>query len=164
MSRVIRPTVVGVVVAIFAIVLLPRSTALQGQGQASPPTPAQIAPFVGDWLVTLPFMATEATIAVAVKTDGGKVSATVSADGQPTVNVTDISVVANRLVLKYMTEAMGDASLDGPDADARRVRAPRQYGGHGRPVRDVRHGRETGPGRAGARERIRRGRAGFSDE
>ncbi len=107
MSRVIRPTVVGVVVAIFAIVLLPRSTALQGQGQASPPTPAQIAPFVGDWLVTLPFMATEATIAVAVKTDGGKVSATVSADGQPTVNVTDISVVANRLVLKYMTEAMG---------------------------------------------------------
>jgi mono/diheme cytochrome c family protein len=52
-------------------------------------------------------MANEATLAVAVKTDGGKVSATISADGQPTVNVTDISVVGDRLVLKYMTEAMG---------------------------------------------------------
>ncbi len=62
---------------------------------------------MGDWLVTLAFMANEATFAVAVKTDGGKVSATISSDGQPTINVTDISVVANRLVLKYMTEAMG---------------------------------------------------------
>ena len=75
----------------------------------------------------------EATFAVSVKTDGGKVSATISADGQPTVNVTDISVVANSLVLKYMTRH-GHADLDGPDADAGRRGPARQHGGHGRPV------------------------------
>jgi mono/diheme cytochrome c family protein len=108
MSRVIRSSVIFVTVAAFVLVLLARATApVQGQGQPAPPTAAQIAPFVGDWLVTLTVMANEATLAVAVKTDGGKVSATISADGQPTVNVTDISVVADRLVLKYMTEAMG---------------------------------------------------------
>ena len=86
MSRRIRSSVVFVAVTVFTFVLLARSTApLQGQGQPAPPTAAQIAPFVGDWLVTLPFMANEATLAVAVKADGGKVSATVSADGQPTV-------------------------------------------------------------------------------
>jgi putative membrane-bound dehydrogenase-like protein len=107
MSRIARPTVIGAV-AMFAVVMLARSTApLSGQGQPSPATPAQIAPFVGDWLVTLAIMANESTMAVAVKADGGKVSATVSSDGQPTVNVTDISVVGNRLVLKYMTQAMG---------------------------------------------------------
>ena len=108
MSRPIRSTMIGVAAATFAVVLLARSTApLQGEGQPSPPTSAQIAPFVGDWLVTLAVMANEATFAVAVKNDGGKVSATIGADGQPTVNVTDISVVAKSLVLKYMTEAMG---------------------------------------------------------
>jgi mono/diheme cytochrome c family protein/glucose/arabinose dehydrogenase len=108
MSRVVRSLLISVVVATFAVALLARSAApLEGQGQPSPPTPAQVAPFVGDWLVTIAFMANEASFAVAVKTDGGKVSATVSSDGQPTINVTDISLAGNRLVLKYMTAAMG---------------------------------------------------------
>jgi hypothetical protein len=110
MSRTIRPSVIGAVLAILAVALLARSAApLQGQGQPSPPTPAQIAPFVGDWLVSIAFMANEATFAVAVKADGGKVSATVSSEGQPPINVTDISIVGDRLVLKYMSEAMGTA-------------------------------------------------------
>jgi mono/diheme cytochrome c family protein len=110
MPRIARSTVIGAVLAILAVALLARSAApLQGQGQPSPPTPAQIAPFVGDWLVSIAFMANEATFAVAVKTDGGKVSATVSSAGQPAINVTDVSIVGNRLVLKYMSEAMGTA-------------------------------------------------------
>ncbi len=110
MFRVNRSAVVGVVAATFAIALLARSAVpLKGQGQPAPPTSAQVAPFVGDWLVSIAFMANEATFAVAVKTDGGKVSATVSSDGQPTIDVSDISVVGNRLVLKYVTAAMGTA-------------------------------------------------------
>jgi hypothetical protein len=108
MFRVVRSASIAIVVAALGVALVVRSTApLLGQAQASAPTTTQVAPFVGDWLVTLAFMASEATLAVSVKTDSGKVSATISADGQPTVNVTDISVVANSLVLKYVTEAMG---------------------------------------------------------
>jgi mono/diheme cytochrome c family protein len=108
MSRVLRSASIAIVVAALGVAVVVRSTApLLGQAPASAPTPTQAAPFVGDWLVTLAFMASEATLAVSVKTDSGKVSATIGADGQPTVNVTDISVVAGSLVLKYMTEAMG---------------------------------------------------------
>ena len=108
MSRVLRWSLIVTVAAAFSVALMARSTAsLPGQAQASAPSAAQIAPFLGDWLVTLEFMSNEATLAVSVKADGGKVSATISADGQPTVNVTNVSVVANSLVLKYMTEAMG---------------------------------------------------------
>ncbi len=108
MSRVLRWSLIVTVAAAFSVALMARSTAsLPGQAQASAPSAAQIAPFLGDWLVTLEFMSSEATLAVSVKADGGKVSATISADGQPTVNVTNIAVVANSLVLKYMTEAMG---------------------------------------------------------
>ena len=64
------------------IALVARSTTpLQGQGQPAPPTAAQIAPFVGEWLVTLSLQSIEVSIAVAVKTDGGKVSATISSQG-----------------------------------------------------------------------------------
>ena len=84
MPRVSRSVLIGVVVATCAFVLLARSTApLRGEGQPSPPTSAQIAAFMGDWLLSVA-MANEATFAVAVKTDGGKVSATLQADGQPT--------------------------------------------------------------------------------
>ena len=108
MSRVQRSVLFASVVAIFAVVLLARSTAaLVGEGQTPAPAPADVTPFVGDWLVAMSMQSIEVSLAVSVKTDGGKVSATISSAGQPTINVTDISVAGNRLVLKYMTEAMG---------------------------------------------------------
>ncbi len=82
MSRVVRSTLVGVLAATFVIALVARSTTpLQGQGPAAPPTAEQIAPFVGDWLVTLSMQSIEVSLAVGVKSDGGKVSATISSDG-----------------------------------------------------------------------------------
>ena len=108
MSRVQRSVLFASVVAIFAVVLLARSTAaLVGEGQAPAPAPADVTPFVGDWLVAMSMQSFEVSLAVSVKTDGGKVSATISSAGQPTINVTDMSVVGNRLILKYMSEAMG---------------------------------------------------------
>ena len=82
--------------ATFLVALLTRSTAaLLGEGQAPAPASADVAPFVGDWLVAMSMQSIEVSLAVAVKTDGGKVSATISSAGQPTVNVTDISVAAD---------------------------------------------------------------------
>jgi mono/diheme cytochrome c family protein/glucose/arabinose dehydrogenase len=57
--------------------------------------------------VTLTVMANDATFALSVKADGATPSATVRSDGQPTVNVSDITMSGNSLVLKYVTEAMG---------------------------------------------------------
>ena len=110
MFRGIRSVLIGVLAATFLVALVARSTTpLQGQGPAAPPTAEQIAPFVGDWLVSLSMQSIEVSLAVGVKSDAGKVSATISSQGQPTINVTDISMSANRLVLKYVTEAMGTA-------------------------------------------------------
>ena len=110
MFRGIRSVLIGVLAATFLVALVARSTTpLQGQGPAAPPTAEQIAPFVGDWLVSLAMQSIEVSLAVAVKSDAGKVSATIGSQGQPTINVTDISMSANRLVLKYITEAMGTA-------------------------------------------------------
>jgi mono/diheme cytochrome c family protein len=110
MFRRLRSGLVVVLAATFLVALVARSTTpLQGQGQGAAPTADQIAPFVGDWLVSLSMQSIEVSLAVGVKSDAGKVSATIGSQGQPTINVTDISMSANRLVLKYVTEAMGTA-------------------------------------------------------
>ncbi len=70
------------------------------------PTADQMAPFVGNWVVTLAVMANQATFGVDVKNDGGTPTATVHAQGQPTVDVKDITIAGKSLVLKYVTQAM----------------------------------------------------------
>ena len=120
MSRVLRSASIAIVL-MLGVAPVVRSTApplgqalRQSSGQApaqegraaSMLTAAQVAPFVGDWLVTLTIMANEATFALSVKADGAP-SATIRSDGQPTVTVTDIAMSGKSLVLKYMTQAMG---------------------------------------------------------
>ena len=114
MSRLLRSALTAVVIASSASLLIAHATAIQG-GQAAPPAargtssipPEQAAPFVGDWLVSLSMGAGEATLAVGVKADAGQVTATVSSDTQPTVNVTDISLAGKSLVLKYVSSMQG---------------------------------------------------------
>ena len=62
---------------------------------------------MGNWLVTLSMGAGELTLAVGVKADSGKVTATVGSETQPTINVTDISLAGKNLVLKYFTDMQG---------------------------------------------------------
>ncbi len=109
MVRVVRSVLAALVVATSTIFPIGHSTAaMQGAGQTSvPPTSAQIAPFVGNWLVTMAMNAFEATFVVTVKDESGKITATVASDTQPTVNVTNISVANGRLVLKYFTDMQG---------------------------------------------------------
>ncbi len=114
MSRFLRSTLTAVVIASSASLLIAHATALQGGQTAAQPTrspssvtPEQAAPFIGDWLVSLSMGAGEATLAVGVKADAGKVIATVGSDTQPTVNVTDVSLSGKSLVLKYVSDMQG---------------------------------------------------------
>jgi mono/diheme cytochrome c family protein len=98
------------VAATAAILLITYSTAaLQGVGQTSgqSPTPTQMAPFLGDWVVTAAMQAMEATFVVSVKADGGKVTATVGSDLQPAVRVPAISLSGESLVLRYTVDYQG---------------------------------------------------------
>src|SRR5512133_3716913 len=87
-----------------------QAAAQAGRGTAAPAsamTTEQAAPFIGNWLVTMSMGANEATWAVSVTAEAGKVAATVGSDTQPTVNVTDISMSGKSLVLRY------DANMQG---------------------------------------------------
>jgi mono/diheme cytochrome c family protein len=118
MIRVPRSALVGGLAALFVVVLVGRSTTpVRGESQApaagarstqaSAPTAAQLTPFLGDWALSMSMGGNEAGFALAVKSEGGKPTATITADGQPTVNVTDISAVGNNLVLKYSMSIQG---------------------------------------------------------
>jgi mono/diheme cytochrome c family protein len=119
MTRVARSACVGGTAALLVVVLVARSTtALSGESQTpaaaapratqpAPPTAAQLTPFLGDWALSMSMGATEAGFALAIKGDGGKPSATITAEGQPTINVTDISAAGNNLILKYSMSIQG---------------------------------------------------------
>ena len=116
MPRSIRPAFAGIIFILCASLLIVRSSAHVDGSAAQAPrpsaptsiTPEQVAPFLGDWAVTVNMNTFEATFAVAVKADSGKVTATVSSAGQPTVNVADISLAGKSLVLKYSTDIQGN--------------------------------------------------------
>ena len=106
-SGVIRLLVVSAGALGFA--LLPggvRGLASAPQTAASV-APAQAAPFVGDWTVTAFSQMGPSTFALSVKSDAGKVAATVGPEGQAPVSVQEISVAGKSLVLKYSTDFQG---------------------------------------------------------
>jgi mono/diheme cytochrome c family protein/glucose/arabinose dehydrogenase len=112
MSRAARNSSAVVFGSLVVVALLTRAViSLSGQAPAQgaaagPPTAEQMAPFVGNWVVTLTMMANQSTIGVDVKSEGGQPAVTVHAQGQPTVDVKDIAVSGKSLVLKYVTQAM----------------------------------------------------------
>ncbi len=110
MLRVLRSAVTAVLIVISASFLAQAIGG--GQAPASSITPADAAPFVGDWVVSVAMESFQSAFLVAVRADAGKVTATISSQTQPTVNVTDISVSAKSLVLKYMTSMQGTPISD----------------------------------------------------
>jgi mono/diheme cytochrome c family protein len=112
MSRLLRTPSVILLAFVATVGILTRgATAVLGQAAApaasaaSAPTAAEMAPFLGNWVVTIAVMANQATFGVDIANDAGTPSATVHAPGQPTVKVTDITVSGRSLVLKYVTQA-----------------------------------------------------------
>ncbi|HVW05353.1 MAG TPA: hypothetical protein VHB78_10115, partial [Vicinamibacterales bacterium] len=112
MARVARTSSALVLGFIVVVALLTRGTmpvSGQAPAAAAPPSAEQIAPFVGNWAVTLAIMANQVTMGVDVKNDGGTPSVTVRSQGQPDVVVKDISVSGKSLVLKYVMQAFNNA-------------------------------------------------------
>jgi mono/diheme cytochrome c family protein len=72
-----------------------------------PATATQLGPFIGNWIVTVAMQATQSTFLVSIKSDGGKPSATVTAEGQRPTPVTGILASGQSLVLRYTTEYQG---------------------------------------------------------
>jgi mono/diheme cytochrome c family protein/glucose/arabinose dehydrogenase len=109
MARV-RP-VWAALAAAFALFLTAFSTvALQGVSQTSAPAPtaAQVAPFTGDWVATVAMGGTQSTSIVSVKLDGGKLTATVTPEGQAPIAVRDVAIANGSLVLRYSIDYQGN--------------------------------------------------------
>jgi len=111
MVRSIRPVWVALATAAAVYVGAFSTIALHGSGQATAsqtPTPAQAAPYVGDWVVTTAMGGTQSTSLVSVKTDGGKVTATVQPEGQAPITNTAVAMAGSSLVIRYTREMGGN--------------------------------------------------------
>ena len=109
MGRSVRP-VWAAIAAASALFLATFSTAVlngHAQGAAPAPTPAQAAPFIGNWVVTVAMGANQSTSLVSVKNEGGKVTASVQPEGQGAVANTQVSMAGNSLVVRYMLDFQG---------------------------------------------------------
>jgi uncharacterized protein len=100
---------VGVAVTLLALDAATRVTLAAAQAASAAVTPAQAAPFVGDWVVSVTSQMGPTTFALAVRADDRAVRATVLSETQPAVTVTDISLVRASLVLTYSSSYEGMA-------------------------------------------------------
>jgi uncharacterized protein len=80
---------------------------LAWQTTGSTVSPAQAAPFIGDWTAAITSQMGPTTYAVSVKVEGGKVVAAVSGGVFPPATVSDISLVGKNLFLKYASDFQG---------------------------------------------------------
>jgi hypothetical protein len=80
---------------------------LASQATGSTVSPAQAAPFIGDWTAPITSQMGPMTFTVSVKVLGGKVVGTVSGGMFPPAAVSDMSLVGQNLFLKYVSEAQG---------------------------------------------------------
>ena len=83
----------------------PALLALQSAG--STVSPAQAAPFIGDWTAPITSQMGPMTFAVSVKVEGGRVASTISGGMGPPATVSDISLVGKNLFLKYVSDVQG---------------------------------------------------------
>ncbi|HEX4567352.1 MAG TPA: hypothetical protein VH138_12015, partial [Vicinamibacterales bacterium] len=108
MARRIRPVWVALAAAVSLYFGAFSTVALQGVAQTSAaPTAAQVAPFVGDWVMTVAMGANQSTSLVSVKSDGGKVTATVQPEGQAPLTNTAVSMSGTSLIVRYTGDMGG---------------------------------------------------------
>src|SRR5215471_16444683 len=110
MVRPIRPVWVALGAAVALYLGALSTVAVQGvtpiTQTSAPPTAAQTAPFVGDWVMTVATGPGQSTSLLSVKTDGGRVTATVQPEGQAPITNTAVAMSGTSLVVRY-TATMG---------------------------------------------------------
>lgn len=72
-------------------------------------TPADAAPFMGDWTLTMESPMGPSAMAMAIKNDGGKVVASLSSEMMPLTNISNITKTGSSLLLSYSFDYEGNA-------------------------------------------------------
>jgi hypothetical protein len=90
-----------------ALIFSTRPAAQSPPAGATAITPAQAAPFAGDWTLNLQGQRGDVEFALSVKTENGKVLAEVSSAQQPKQTVTDISRTGDVMTLRYSFDYQG---------------------------------------------------------
>jgi len=109
MVRSVRPVWSAIAAASALLLAAFSTTVLNGhaQGAPQPPTAAQAAPFAGNWVVTVAMGGNQSTSLVSVKTDGGKVTASVQPEGQTPIANPQVSMAGSSLALRYTLDFGG---------------------------------------------------------
>jgi type 1 glutamine amidotransferase len=101
---------------LLSLILVTASTAstrgrvpvvLASQATTSTVSPAQAAPYIGDWSAAITSQMGPTTFTVSVKADGGRVIATVGSGTFPAANASEISLSGKNLFLKYVSDFQG---------------------------------------------------------
>jgi hypothetical protein len=112
MHRCFNRALLAAPVFVAAIAMLAPAAAVLAAQSAAPAavTPAQAAPFLGDWVVTAEGQQGPLTFALAVKVTDGKVAAEISSDQMPAKQaITDITKTGEILTLKYALDYQGNS-------------------------------------------------------
>jgi hypothetical protein len=72
-------------------------------------TPADAAPFMGDWTLTMESPMGPSAMAMAIKNDAGKVVASLSSEMMPLTNISNITKTGSSLLLSYSFDYEGNA-------------------------------------------------------
>jgi len=97
----------GLIAATVGVLETPVAARLVKQSTKAPVTPAQAAPFVGEWSAPVTSVMGPATFSVSVKVDAGRVVATVgSGMGEP-VPASEMYLSGKNLFLKYASSFQG---------------------------------------------------------
>jgi hypothetical protein len=107
MSRSVR-LILSAVVLLAGLVAIDRPVAAQAAAPAAAVTPAQAAPFMGDWTVSLNGDMGPAVFNLSFSTVAGKVQAKVSSAQQAETVVTNITAQDKSLVLQYSFDYQGN--------------------------------------------------------
>ena len=91
----------AIVVALAISTLAARPEPVDGPQAPAAVTPAQAAPFLGDWALTLQGPNGPGTFGLTVKVDNDKVLGEISNEMMPQQTITNVSLVDKSLLLSY---------------------------------------------------------------
>jgi hypothetical protein len=103
----LRLTILASLAVVLPISGMTRAAA-QAPAPSGPITPAQAAPFLGDWTLSMQGDRGPAQFALSVKSENGKVVAEIGSDQMPKQSVTDITRAGDTMTLRYSFDYQGN--------------------------------------------------------
>jgi type 1 glutamine amidotransferase len=106
-SHVARTGLISLALVTVSAAALGRVPRLQASQTTTTVSPAQAAPYLGDWTAPVTSQMGPMTLAVSVKVDAGRVTATVSGGIFPPATASEISLSGKNLFVKYASDFQG---------------------------------------------------------